>query len=112
KGRDERRRACGVGLALTGLSVARRRGAFGAALEEAQTLLEPLDPRAPSAVAIGNDVRAVALMQLGTTALWSSRLEEAERHLERGLELAQLGRRPYLEMQFLAHLAVVAGHRS
>jgi LuxR family transcriptional regulator, maltose regulon positive regulatory protein len=35
-----------------------------------------------------------ALMHLGIVELGSARLEEAERHLEQGLELARLGRRP------------------
>ena len=51
-------------------------------------------------------------MHLGIVELWSTRFEEAERHLEQGLALARLGGRPYLEVQCLAHLAVAAGRRS
>ncbi len=108
---DDRRPGLEVSLGFTRLMLARRRGDFAAALEEAQPLLAV---EAPAAGTLGpaNDIRAAALMHLGIVELWSIRLEEAERHLEQGLGLARLGGRPYLEVQCLAHLAVAAGRRS
>jgi LuxR family maltose regulon positive regulatory protein len=48
------------------------------------------------------------LMNLGIAELWSSRSEEAEAHLEQGLELARRIRAPYVEVACLAHLSMVS----
>jgi hypothetical protein len=55
-----------------------------------------------------DDIRALALMTLGTTELWSLRLTDARRHLEEGLALARQIGRPYLEIGCLAHLGIGA----
>src|SRR5207247_8083517 len=47
-------------------------------------------------------------MNLGIAELWSSRSEEAEAHLEQGLELARRIRAPYVEVACLAHLSMVS----
>ena len=99
------------GLASPGSSSPARRGDFHSANVEAQPLLAAEAPAAGE-IGLGNDVRASALMHLGIVELWSTRFEEAERHLEQGLGLARLGGRPYLKVQCLAHLAVAAGRRS
>lgn len=100
-----------LSLRLTRLMLDRRRGDFAAALEEAQPLLAA---QLPSAGALGpiNDVRAAAFLQLAIVELWSARFPEAERHLEEALELARAGGRPYLEVQSLSYLAIVAGRQS
>jgi LuxR family transcriptional regulator, maltose regulon positive regulatory protein len=66
----------------------------------------------PGEAGPGEDVRATGLMHLGIVELWSIRFEEAGRHLEQGLRLARLAGRPYLEVQCLAYVAVIAGQRS
>ena len=47
-------------------------------------------------------------MDLGIAELWSSRLDDARRHLQQGLELARRIGRPYLQIGCLAHLAMAA----
>jgi LuxR family transcriptional regulator, maltose regulon positive regulatory protein len=52
------------------------------------------------------------LMNLGIAELWSDRLDDAEAHLEQGVEFAARIGRPYIEMGCLAHLGAVADLRS
>jgi LuxR family maltose regulon positive regulatory protein len=54
-------------------------------------------------IALGNDLRAVALMNLGTVEA-SLGLADAERHLREGAVLARQIGRPYLEVRCLAQL--------
>ena len=56
-----------------------------AAIEEARNLLAPAGV-AGSALPESTDVRALALISLGTAELRARRLDEAERHLEQGVE--------------------------
>ena len=55
-------------------------------------------------IALGSDLRAVALMNLGTLEAWSLGLQDAERHLQEGAILARSIGRPYLEVGCLAQL--------
>ncbi|MDX3129378.1 LuxR C-terminal-related transcriptional regulator [Streptomyces europaeiscabiei] len=110
--RGEPRRRLDVTLAVARLLLARRRGDFGSVLDEVKSLLGPTDAQTLTDVALGNDVRAVALMNLGIVELWSFRFEEAARDLEKGLELARRIGRPYVEIGCLGHLALLAGLRS
>lgn len=109
--REERRPRFELSLRLARLMLARRRGDFTSALEEAQPLLAAQEAAAGH-VPHEEDVRAYAFLQLGIVELWTSRHEQAEEHLERGLELARAGERPYLEVQCLSYLAVRAGRHS
>ena len=109
---DERRHQFDVALGVARVSLARRRGDFGSVFEEVQSLLAPATADAASAIVLGNDARAIALMNLGIVELWSIRPEEAERHLAQGLELARRIGRPYVEIGCLAYLALAAGRRS
>ena len=54
---------------------------------------------------LGADLSALALISLGSTELWATASEEAERCLERGIALARRGGRPYLEFTGLASQA-------
>ena len=56
-------------------------------------------------IALDSDLRAVALMNLGTVEAWSLALPDAERHLREGAALARQSGRPYLEAGCLAQLA-------
>ncbi len=87
-------------------------GDFGSVLDEVQPLLDPATPETAEEVVFGNDARAVALMNLGAIELWSFRHDEAERHLEQGLELARRIGRPYVQIGCLAYLALATGQRS
>ena len=108
---QERRRRFELSLRLARLMLARRRGDFGAALEEAQPLLVAQESTAAD-TSPDRDIAAGALLQLGIIELWAAQSSEAERHLEQGLEVARAAERPYLEVQALAYLAVTAGRRS
>ena len=61
---------------------------------------------------LGEELRALALISLGITEVWTARFEEAERHLEQGVALARRIGRPYLEFTGLAYLAAVEIFRS
>ncbi len=69
--------------------------------------------RAPAARAgLGEDLRALALINLGAAELWTSRFDEAGRHLADGIALARQIGRPYLEVAGLANEAQLMSWRS
>jgi LuxR family maltose regulon positive regulatory protein len=100
---DGRRRRFERTLAVMRLSLARRRGDFAGALDTVHTL-SLLEPQTSDDIELSNDLRAMALMNLGIVELWSGRVEDAEEHLKEGAELARRIGRPYIEMGCLAHL--------
>ncbi len=108
----ERRYRLDIGLAITRLVLARARGDLEAVLREVAPLLGPLEAGSLDDVARASDARAVALLNLGIVELWSFRLDDARRHLERALALARENRRPYVEVGALAHLAIIAAASS
>jgi tetratricopeptide (TPR) repeat protein len=57
-------------------------------------------------------VRALALMDLGIAELWSSRPDDARRHLEEARALARRIGRPWVEIGCLGQLALAADERS
>ena len=63
-------------------------------------------------LAISDDLRAVALHELGTTSIWAGRPDDAERHLEMALALARRIGRPRLELGALIYSGLAAGLRS
>jgi LuxR family transcriptional regulator, maltose regulon positive regulatory protein len=101
-----------LALALARLALARRRGDLDTALREIGPFLEPIEARTPRELALGGDARAVALMNLAIVELWSSRLEDAQRHLEHALGLAREIERPFVEVACLSHLGLLASTRS
>ena len=103
----DRKRRFEVVLAVTQLALARRRGDFGAVLESVNALFGPADLETLSDIELTDEVRAVALMNLGITELWAYRRDDAARHLEQGLELAQRIALAYVEVGCLSHLAVI-----
>jgi LuxR family maltose regulon positive regulatory protein len=105
----ERRRRFEVTLALARANLARRRGDFGSVFGELQSVRALLEAETAGELALGNGARVVALWDLGIAELWSSRAEEAQRHLEEGVALARELGAPYVEVGCLAHLAVVIG---
>jgi hypothetical protein len=52
---------------------------------------------------LGEDLRAAAFISLGIAEMWVLKIEDAERHLQRGMALARQIGRPYLELTGLAH---------
>src|SRR5450756_805113 len=82
----------------------RLRGNFEGVFEQAGALLAPATGQSSADVALGSDLRAVALLNLGVTEAWSLRLADSERHLLEGAAGARRIGRPYLGVVCLAHL--------
>ena len=103
----ERRRRLLVATAALKLSLARRRGHLAGVIEQARFLASPVTGQSNEDIALGSDLRAVALMNLGTAEAWTlgrPDAPDAERHLREGADLARKIGRPYLEVGFLAQL--------
>ena len=100
----DRQRRLQVTVASLKLSLARRRGNFAGVLEQAKFLTSPVTGQSDEDIALGSDLRAVALMNLGIVEAWSQGLPDAERHLQEGADLARRIGRPYLEVACLAQL--------
>ncbi len=98
-----------VAIASLKLSLARRRGHLADVTEQVTFLAEPVTGQSAEDIALGNDLRAVALMNLGIAETWSPMgFADAERHLQEGAALAQEIGRPYLEVGCLAQLGFAA----
>ncbi len=93
-------------LGIVRLLYARHRGNPQAAAAEAQRLQTAAEAPEEAQPDLGEDLRALALISLGSTELWTTRLEEAHQHLEQGVVLARRVGRPFLEFTGLADLAV------
>jgi LuxR family transcriptional regulator, maltose regulon positive regulatory protein len=100
----ERQRRLRVAVASLKLSLARRRGHLAGVIEQARFLASPVRGPSDEDIALGSDLRAVALMNLGTAEAWSLGSPDAERHLREGANLAREIGRPYLEVGCLAQL--------
>jgi LuxR family transcriptional regulator, maltose regulon positive regulatory protein len=108
---DQRGRAQVV-LAVVRMRLARRRADLPAVAEEAHRLLEPAGAADPARLGLGEDLRALALINLGIAELWTGRFDEADRHLEQGVALAHRIGRPFLEVTGLSSWAQLASWRS
>ncbi len=100
-----RQRRLRVAIASLKLSLARRRGHLAGVIEQARFLASPVTGPSEADIALGSDLRAVALMNLGTVEAWSLGLLDAERHLREGAVLAREIGRPYVEVGCLAQLS-------
>jgi LuxR family transcriptional regulator, maltose regulon positive regulatory protein len=103
----DRQRRLRVAVAALKLSLAGRRGNFASVVEQARFLASPLTGPSDEVIALGSDLRAVALMNLGIAEVWSLGQADAlgaERHLREGAVLAREIGRPYLEVACLAWL--------
>jgi LuxR family maltose regulon positive regulatory protein len=107
----DRQRRLGVAIASLKLSLATRRGHLAGVTEQTGFLASPVTGQSDEDIAAGNDLRAVALMNLGTVEA-SLRLADAERHLREGAVLARRIGRPYLEVRCLAQLGFASMVRS
>ena len=107
-----RRRRLEMAVASLKLSLARRRGNLADVTERAKFLASPVSGQSDEDIALGSDLRAVALMNLGTAEAWTLGLPDAERHLQEGAALAREIGRPYLEVACLAQLAFASRIRS
>ena len=103
----ERQRRLQVAVASLQLSLARRRGDLAGVVERVRFLASPVTGQSDEDIALGSDLRAVALMNLGTAEAWTlgrPDAPDAERHLREGADLARQIGRPYLEVGCLAQL--------
>ena len=92
-----------MAIASLKLSLATRRGHLASVTEQARFLDSPVTGQSDEDIALGSDLRALALMNLGTVEAFLG-LADAERHLQEGVVLAREIGRPYLEVRCLAQL--------
>ncbi len=108
----DRRHRLRMAIASLDLLSARLRGHFDGVFEQVGALPSPAVGQSNADVALGGDLRAVALLNLGVTEAWSLRLADSERHLLEGAALARGIGRPYLEVACLAHLGFASTRHS
>jgi LuxR family transcriptional regulator, maltose regulon positive regulatory protein len=99
-------------IGVVRLLLARQRGNLPAVAEEAQRLQAAAEAPEAARHGLGEELRALALINLGIAEAWAGLLEEAARHLEQGVTLARRIGRPFLEFSGLAHQAGVEIFRS
>jgi len=92
-------------LGVVSLLLAGQRGDLPGAAEQAQRLAVIAEDADTAQPGLTEDLRAVALITLGSALYWTARREEAVEHLERGIALARQIGRPYLEFTGLAYQA-------
>jgi LuxR family transcriptional regulator, maltose regulon positive regulatory protein len=105
--KPDRQRRLQVAIASLKLALAARRGYLVGVTEQARFLASPVTGLSDEDIALSNDLRAVALMTLGTVEA-SLALADAERHLREGAALARKIGRPYLEVRCLAQLGAAS----
>jgi LuxR family maltose regulon positive regulatory protein len=98
-----RRRRLTVAIASLRLALARRSGQFTEVIEQVNLLDASIADDSNDPIAMGSELRAVALLNLGIVETWTGRLADAERHLGECAALAQRIGRPYLEVVCRAH---------
>src|SRR5450432_2302046 len=99
-----RRRRLAVAIASLRLALARRSGQFSEVMEQVNLLDASIADESTDQIAMGSELRGVALLNLGIVETWSGRLADAERHLFEGAALAHTIGRPYLEVACRAYL--------
>ena len=92
-----------VAIASLRLALARRSGRFSEVIDQVNLLDASISDESNNRIAMGNELRAVALMNLGIVETWSRRFDDAERHLSEGAEVARVIGRAYLEVACRAH---------
>ena len=105
---DERRPAFDLLRATIALWLASRHGDLAAATEAARAVEAAANAQTGSGIARRDQHRAAALLNLGTTELWTRQLADSRRHLEHAVALSRRIGQPYLEVAALAFLAVLA----
>ena len=92
-----------MAIASLRLALARRSGQFTEVIEQVNLLEASIAEGSNEPIAMGSELRAVTLMNLGIVETWSGRFDDAERHLSEGAMLAHAIGRPYLELACRAH---------
>jgi LuxR family maltose regulon positive regulatory protein len=94
-------------LGMVRLLLARQRGDRPAVAEEARRLQAMAEAPEAARAGLGEELRALALISLGSAEFWAARFEDAERHLEQGVALARRIGRPFLEFTGLVYAAAI-----
>jgi LuxR family transcriptional regulator, maltose regulon positive regulatory protein len=92
-------------LGVVSLLLARQRGNLPGVAEQAQRLAAMAEDADTAQPGLMEELRALALISVGSTLYWTARRAEAGEQLERGIALARQTRRPYLEFIGLAYQA-------
>ena len=108
----DRRGSFHVLLVVQRLRLARARSDLPAAVAAAQELMALAETADAVPQDLAEDVRAWALVNLGTAELSLQRFDDAERHLEQAIAMARRTRRPFTEVSGLANSARVAAYGS
>jgi LuxR family maltose regulon positive regulatory protein len=101
----DRKHRLEVAIAALKLSLARKRGHLAGVVEQVRFLASPITAQSDEDIALDSELRAVALMNLGTVEAWSLGNQDSQQHLQEGADLARRIGRPYLEVACLAELA-------
>jgi LuxR family transcriptional regulator, maltose regulon positive regulatory protein len=108
---EARRAQARLLLGIVRLGVARQRGNLPAEAEEARQLRVMAGEPGVAQPALGEELRALALISLGYAQSWTSQSDQT-RHLEQGITLARRISRPYLEFTGLAYQSAIEASRS
>ena len=108
----DRRGSFHVLLVVQRLRLARARSDLPAAVAAAQELMALAETADAVPQDLAEDVRAWALVNLGTAELSLQRFDDAERHLEQGIAMARRTRRPFTEVSGLANSARIPAYGS
>jgi LuxR family transcriptional regulator, maltose regulon positive regulatory protein len=104
---EDRQEQARLLLGMVRLVLARQRGDLATVAEEAQRLQALADTAGATGPGLCEELRALALISLGSAEYWVGKFAEAMQHLERGVALAHRIGRPYLEMTGLAQWAAI-----
>ncbi len=104
---EDRRGQAQVLLGVVRLLLVARSGNFPARAEEAQRLLAVAEAAEAARPGLGEDLRALALIEIGDSETWTAQPDQAESHLEQALALARRIGRPYLEFMALVYRAEI-----
>src|SRR5690348_9470237 len=108
---DARRAQAQLLLGITRLVLARQRWNLQAVAEEERQLQALAEAPSAAQPRLGEELRALALISLGTTEYWASG-GDPERHLEMGVALARRIGRPFLEFTGLAYQTAAGIYQS
>src|SRR5262249_1728712 len=108
---DARRAQAQLLLGITRLVLARQRWNLQAVADEERQLQAMAEAPDAARPRVGEELRALALISLGTTEFWAAG-EDPERHLEMGVALARRIGRPFLEFTGLAYQAAAGIYQS
>src|SRR5262245_2106706 len=94
-------------VGMVRLLLARQRGNRSVVAEEAGRLQAAAEAPEAARPGLGEELRALALISLGSAEYWAARFEDAERYLEQGVALARRIGRPSLEFTGLVYAAMI-----